>query len=1268
MYRITVQALGGNEFDIYYPGDRDYVLTNAVLNYDAGLAGEFNFTIPYDNPAYEKIVQNSIITIYKDNAEYWRGDIRDIKTTFNKSLEVYCLEDLSWLGDEPLAMTQVTDQTNMQRFTSAINTYNSNQVTKRQFTVGQLTAVSTSGLCSWVPEYGMSILDGLRQFIAGSNGYLKVRRVTPNGVVTRYIDIITLADYGKMSNQNIEFGSNLLDYAKVLDATNIVNALYPYGAETETELYGDIMQRIAGTPIQNDTSIAAYGRRAKSVVFDTEDSTTLNNLASAYLSRYSQPHIELEITAVDLGSISAVDEFAIGDSVRVLAPAYAIDQRLYITNMSVDLLNPAANQIKLTDVVRSVSLTSQVQNQATEIKDIRSPLSVLDEAKRNAMSILQGENGGIVTFEVNGQEQIVGILIANNLDIEQATKAWGWNINGLCYVHRTYPTDDWTLGIAMTMNGEIVADYITTGEMSADRINGGHIRANLITALNSALVQVMDESADYSGAYVPNDLTSPTYNWNTEALKKQHEGDTFLNTSTNKGYVYSYVNDYPESDHPYDEHSHDYYYKFTLDSLSGPIKITFDSQCKTETGWDYVDIFYIYENDTYTKRYTGNFGGLEAVIPVNEFYLHFYTDGSNNEWGWKIDSIEHTDDPLTGFTTGSALPTPANGWNEVTGKHYYQWIETNLANYIAQKATAEVNNMSAEQMFELLTDGGNVQGMFFQNDQVYFNATYIKTGFLSANIIKTGDLLADRIKGGTLTLGGYNDINGRIYLVSALNYIDGTTGTDNYTTYLGYAQTSAEGECVGVIEINNLSQDAASLMYTVTYCEVSGGIITETTYDTGTFDVDSGSNTFTLPKKMEIANNANYYKINVKKGYFDTLTFDVGVNYAIVYGTLGENGIKTIRGSFGNLQIDGTENSIYTLGYTELYKSNTLSSYTKRFTINNKFDSIFISSFKIKLYFTGTVASGQSYPDGTEAGTVVLQRRLYTNNTFSNVETKKFTFNTEIEFSTTINVSDFDTYIYRLSISLTSVSSKLSACERKITTNEYRLFEISESGLKGYFDGTLVGKADLTGLSIGEKIYYDKQKDALFSEGTNATAEFGDGVIVRSSNMISSANYDGAYIGKSPVDSRSPVYYVGYYENYNSNEYVEVFDSGIIHSHNGTISDAQFSASDERVKEDIKDLPVELSRKLIDATKTKTFRYKGDTEFKHYGMIAQEARVVLDDLGETDAGLEYEVKGSTLDNQRNIKYQEYIPHLINYVKQLRADIEALKIKLKEEEK
>ena len=528
MYKITVQTLIGDEHTIYVPGNEEYTVISAVLSLSAGSAGEFNFTVPLGNPRYDEIVDHSIITIYEDNHEIWRGEIKDIKVNFDKSLNVYCLEDLSWLGDAAVAMIAINNQTYAQRFSAAIATYNENQVAKRQFTAGMLTSITTSNICTWQPQYGEDLLTCLRNYIA-DDGLVRIRREYSGGALTRYVDIVRLEDYGQQADQKIEFGSNLLDFVKEIDDTNFLNVIYPYGKETETPLYGETMQRMVGTPIENAESIAAFGRRERSVVFETESLAKLNSLALSYLNRYSQPSMKIEIKAIDLGNIEAVSRIHLGDSVRIIAKPFAIDQWSYTTKQELDLLDIANNQITLSDSVRVQSLTSQVIEQAKDIEDIRTPASVLDEAKRNALAIFEGDNGGIITFPMNDQNQIIGILCANNLDINQATKAIGLNISGLVLMSRTYPSDEWTLGVGITINGAIVADYITTGEMSADRINGGHIRAELITSLNGSTAVGLNTLNDF---LVDSDLNQ------TNVFNRLIGGDTEQGIVLNNGKIY----------------------------------------------------------------------------------------------------------------------------------------------------------------------------------------------------------------------------------------------------------------------------------------------------------------------------------------------------------------------------------------------------------------------------------------------------------------------------------------------------------------------------------------------------------------------------------------------------------------------------------------------------------------------------------------------------------------------------------------------------------
>lgn len=467
---------------LYYPANDTYVIYNTSLVEEVGIAGEFSFDVPSQNPLYAELSQGALITILRDGVEFWRGEIKEIDTNFDKVASVYCVEDLSFLGDEYLTPAAITTETYAQRFQAAINAYNANRPADRQFAIGYITNVRSSDLCNWTTAYDMSILDDLRECIAQESGYLRVRRVTSGGSVTRYIDIVKLADYGSQSTQPIEYGYNLLDYLKESDFEDLTNVLTPYGGELESELYEGYSARLQGDTILNNASIIAYGRHAKAVIFDEiENLAALNEAAAEYLTKYSQPQLTMEVSAVDLSTVEAVSEINIGDSVRILSKPFAVDQWLYLTKITRDLQNIQKNKIKLAGTVQAPkTLTSQTQKTTEAIRNLPSKSSILDAARKNALEILNGVDGGYVTFETNENDQIVELRIANLLDYSQATKCWRWNLGGLAYLSRESPADDWDVVTAATMDGGFVADFITSGHMSCDRLDGGMINGQTI--------------------------------------------------------------------------------------------------------------------------------------------------------------------------------------------------------------------------------------------------------------------------------------------------------------------------------------------------------------------------------------------------------------------------------------------------------------------------------------------------------------------------------------------------------------------------------------------------------------------------------------------------------------------------------------------------------------------------------------------------------------------------------------------------------------------
>ena len=62
---------------LYYPGDKEAVLTNPTLNLQTGYAGTFEFLVPPNNPLYDKIKnRSSMVSVFRDTTEIFYGEVR----------------------------------------------------------------------------------------------------------------------------------------------------------------------------------------------------------------------------------------------------------------------------------------------------------------------------------------------------------------------------------------------------------------------------------------------------------------------------------------------------------------------------------------------------------------------------------------------------------------------------------------------------------------------------------------------------------------------------------------------------------------------------------------------------------------------------------------------------------------------------------------------------------------------------------------------------------------------------------------------------------------------------------------------------------------------------------------------------------------------------------------------------------------------------------------------------------------------------------------
>lgn len=855
----------------------------------------------------------------------------------------------------------------------------------------------------------------------------------------------------------------------------------------------------------------------------------------------------------------------------------------------------------------------------------------------------------------------------------------------------------WTGGI--DRNGNAVLNTLALYKLTADWIIAGILQDALgINKWNldngdlqmTGGAKLKLENTDYSGAYVPTMGNAPAYNWNTSTANNSSIGKTFKDTSINgKIYIYRKASiSYPETAHPY-THSDDKKYLIRT-GLTAPVKIKFNANCETETNFDYLDVFYISNGTWYKKRFEGAFGGQEVVIPSNYVYLVWHTDSSVNKWGFAIDSITETDESPSTFTE-EQIPS-----GTTTTIDAYVWEEVTIDNFTKLTSQREITeNMTQEEIFNALTGGGAVQGIYIYNGKVYLNASFMNIGEIDANLIKVGALNADIIRDGTLIMGGTNDFNGKILVLGTNVSLNSSSGVTSAIQYLGYSQTGALGRFAITANLTGLHDDV-TLVYEV-YRTVDGTNFTKV--DSGEITPGASSFIYTYPPIFTIdstSGNRYYYMSIYDKDL--TNTFNVAFSYAPITSILDENGVDTTKliasgdCKFGNLEIgkkiikpygsDLEVSYVYAYGYKELFWNQWVSlskTFNKKIYFSPYYDG-WTSDCDVNISF---------YCDdtGSHDNTQVCRVDLYKWNGSSWDSQGYRRFNPSGE---ELNEKDsyFGTFLagdqslYRISVKITRYTWA-SDYEIDIYSDRQHTIEIDPYETIGSFRGNFAGAAEFYALSVGDTTF--NPDGSIVNSDDDTTAEYRikyEGF----SSRISSSQYTNLLCDSQVVVEarKSSSEYIrintsnpGISVYDSSSEYIDITTSRIRLQQDSSnyfyMSRTSISAlwdgtsyyvdwiqgSDERIKEEIEPLNAELSKNLIDATEPKKFRYKSGRG-KHYGMIAQQARKILDDLGETDSVLEYgpNVENEDIPNYRAIHYEEYIPHLINYVKMLNEKVEA----------
>ena len=483
-------------------------------------AGSLTFTVPPDHVAYNSLAcMTTELIVTQDDVEIWRGRIISEEVNFWKCKKYVAEGELAYLNDsiQPpkkyvtgnTSESGAVGNTTVRSFLIALLNQHNSQVgsTAKQFLIGAVTVddgdtLDDSNAINRFTNYETTLACINEKLIQKLGGHLRIR----HSGNTRYLDYYK--DYSQIgaSDQVIRFGSNLLDYVSNLESIDWVTAIVPRGKRLELdeadqpvkglEAYTNVTTAAAdGTWhstgsmfVKNQAMVNQYGFISAVVDWDqVTDANILKNKAKKYLQSVLFDQLCLEISAVDLHYLNPeIETLKLQETVRCISDVHEMDTSFPITKIEIDLVNPSNTKYTLGTKV-STTLTN-AQNRANSelasyVEDTFIPVEskVLQSAKANATQLINDAAiGGYASFiygtDADGNAIIdqnattpknpTGLRVANTIKDVNATNRWLWTNGGLGHYSRSNTSTKWknvTVNTAITMDGKIVADFITAG-------------------------------------------------------------------------------------------------------------------------------------------------------------------------------------------------------------------------------------------------------------------------------------------------------------------------------------------------------------------------------------------------------------------------------------------------------------------------------------------------------------------------------------------------------------------------------------------------------------------------------------------------------------------------------------------------------------------------------------------------------------------------------------------------------------------------------------
>ena len=359
-------------------------------------------------------------------------------------------------------------------------------------------------------------------------------------------NISLLESRGSNRGVTIRYGKNMTDLEQEENDTDFYTGVYPFWYSESED--GGLVTLSANDGIVNapgnydfvkimplDLSSEDFGKEttdSEGYTTTIEKPTEAELLAAAqkYIAnnKIGIPKVSLDVSFVMLAQTEEHKDFARLETVKLCDTVTVEFEKLGVKTTAkciktvYNVLTDKYDSIELGEPKSSLAET--VSNQGTLIEEA-SDKSYMERAIQNATDlIMSGKLGGYVTVTKNE------IYIADNKDLDKAVKVWRWNSGGLGY---SSSGKDGPFGTAMTSDGKIVADYISTGNLDCSVLNVSNIHGDSILVDTIGALNGINQETD-SYQYIKTGLLDSDGNYGIAIGQLTTNSDGTISTSSSE--------------------------------------------------------------------------------------------------------------------------------------------------------------------------------------------------------------------------------------------------------------------------------------------------------------------------------------------------------------------------------------------------------------------------------------------------------------------------------------------------------------------------------------------------------------------------------------------------------------------------------------------------------------------------------------------------------------------------------------------------------------